>query len=121
MFSFLPNFLLQSSYLQTHLLSMGSGPSMNWAMSSRVMFVSSIDALTPGSRFRSEIDIRLGESSVFVGEEQPVPGWDDGRIGILAPIVGLSFPISPNRGVRAPSERAWKESSLAVNDDPGDA
>ncbi len=47
---------------------------MNWAMSSKVTFVSSMEALTPGSRFKSDIDMRLGESSVFVGDEQPVPG-----------------------------------------------
>ena len=78
---------------------------MNWAISSRVTFVSSIEALTPGSRFRSEIDIRLGESSGFVGDEQPVPGWDDGRMGMLAAKTGLSLPNSPKRGVRAASEQ----------------
>jgi hypothetical protein len=78
---------------------MGSGPSMNWAMSSRVTLVSSMEALTPGSRFRSEIDIRRGESSVFMGDGQPVPGWDDGRIGTLVPIIGLPLPISPKKGV----------------------
>ena len=41
---------------------------MNCAMSSRVMSVSAMEALIPGSRLRSEIDILLGDKAARTGE-----------------------------------------------------
>jgi hypothetical protein len=100
MFSFLPKRLLQSSNLQIHLLSTGSGPSMYCAISSKVMFVSCMEALMPGSRLRSEIDMRLGDNAALTGEAEPeASGFDDCRTGIgCFAIEGTSPPVSSKNG-----------------------
>lgn len=47
------------------------------------MLVSSIDALMPGSKLRSEIDIRLGESAGRLGDEGALSGDKLGCFSLL--------------------------------------
>lgn len=67
--------------MQLYLLSMGSGPSINCAMSSIEILVSSIEAFIPGSRFRSVIDMRLGDRAGLLGDMLPGGAWDEDRTG----------------------------------------
>jgi hypothetical protein len=64
------------------------------------MLVSWMEALIPGSRLRSEIDILLGDNAVLTGDFGPVAsGLDDGRTGIdCFAIKGPSPPVSSKNG-----------------------
>ena len=78
---------------------------MNCAISSRLTFVSSMDAEIPGSRLRSEMDIRRGESAGLDGDTEPrADSLEDVRIGtglfcsFGCSCAGSSPPVSSKNG-----------------------
>jgi hypothetical protein len=77
---------------------------MNCAMSSRVTFVSSMEAEMPGSRLRSEMDMRRGERAGREGERLPSAwawDWEEVRTGMGAEVrdgAGEEPPVSSKKG-----------------------
>jgi hypothetical protein len=59
-----------------------------------------MEALMPGSRLRSEIDIRLGDNAVLMGDVEPeISGFDDCRTGIGCFVIeSISPPVSSKNG-----------------------
>ena len=59
-----------------------------------------MEALIPGSRLRSEIDIRLGDNAALMGDVQPdASGFDNCRTGIGCFVMeGTSPPVSSKKG-----------------------
>ena len=73
------------------------------------MLVSWMDALIPGSRLRSEIDILLGDNAALIGDFGAVAsGLDDCRTGIgCFAIKGTSPPVSSKNGNCSADGEAW--------------